>query len=509
MSGVPMFNIPNTRKHLNSTPLPSLSIPAKHNNTKPKLSSNTREDGIFESQLDQFISPNDDEAYRGNTALADLYTKNAQYHLPQRPQPSYNTNSRSSSSSLTSSTTPVTAQSTASSASGKLKRKPPPPPCTTLDLPSIGDESVVSPAEPSDLSVDDVAMEMSEQDDEVRNTCVDDVLKQNSQSHIHYEQPPNLPSSSAVSNKHHLENLTPYDWHFLANNNQIKEICKLGEGNGGAVSKCLIPQIPSTQIFALKLIVTDSDPQVQKQIIRELEIARKCQHPNIVKYYGTFLLEKLSMIGITMEYMDGQSLDSLYKEVLKRDQTNRINEKVLGKIARSMLSGLDYLHSKNIIHRDIKPSNVLLDSKGNVKLCDFGVSGEAVNSLASTFVGTQYYMAPERITGKTYSITSDIWSLGMSMLEVANGKFPIDLRLGPIEVVEMVSRSELTLKDSEEDQIYWSKQFKQFISRCLIKDCKARPVPRELLAHDEWCLLQSKEKVKMDKFVKVVWELND
>ena len=70
------------------------------------------------------------------------------------------------------------------------------------------------------------------------------------------------------------------------------------------------------------------------------------------------------MIGIAMEFMDGQSLDSIYKEVLKRDKTNRINEKVLGKIANSILSGLDYLHLKNIIHRDIKPSNILLDTKG-------------------------------------------------------------------------------------------------------------------------------------------------
>ena len=118
-------------------------------------------------------------------------------------------------------------------------------------------------------------------------------------------------------------------------------------------------------------------------------------------------------------------------------------------------------------------------------------------------------MAPERIMGKNYSISSDIWSLGMSMLEVANGKFPIDVSLGPIEVVEMVLRSELSLKDSVTDSIFWTPEFKRFIARCLIKDPLKRPIPRQLLAHDEWCLAQLREKVKMDKFVKVVWKLNE
>ncbi|KAL6452192.1 MKK1 MAP kinase kinase MKK1/SSP32 [Candida maltosa Xu316] len=380
-----------------------------------------------------------------------------------------NYHARGNNNNNSSISTPITTASSSSSASSKpLKRKPPP---INTNVRSI-DNDVMD----DDRMIDD-------NDDEEEE--------------------------GGFVGKHHLEQLTPYDWHLIANGNKIVEISKLGEGNGGAVSKCHIPEFSPSQIFALKLIPTDPNPDIQKQIFRELEVARKCQHPNIVRYYGTFLLEKQSMIGIAMEYMDGQSLDSIYKEVLKRDKTNRINEKVLGKIANSILAGLDYLHSKNIIHRDIKPSNILLDTKGNVKLCDFGVSGEAVDSIASTFVGTQYYMAPERITGGNYSITSDIWSLGMSLLEVASGDFPIVLSLGPIEVVEMISRSNLELKDFEEDNIFWSREFKQFIAKCLMKDYRRRPRPGDLLAHDEWCLIQSKEKIKMDKFVKVVWELNE
>ncbi|EGW33374.1 uncharacterized protein SPAPADRAFT_71227 [Spathaspora passalidarum NRRL Y-27907] len=440
MSGIPLFNIPNTKRPANSKILPNLHIPL------------------------QEPAPTNVNQYNSHHIHQSVHT---QYHSQQpqlhlQPIPSHYSNSSSSLSS----NTPTNSQSSVTS----LRRKPPPP----IDTNGNADKNaMVIDQQEGDLGQHDGNQE-------------EDTLLQ----------------------KHHLEQLTPYDWHLFANANQIIEINKLGEGNGGSVTKCRINQIPN-QIFALKLIITDPNPDIQKQIYRELEIARKCQHPNIVTYYGTFILEKQSMIGITMEYMDGQSLDSIYKEVLKRDCTNRINEKVLRKIANGVLSGLDYLHSKSIIHRDIKPSNILLDTQGNVKLCDFGVSGIAVNSLASTFVGTQYYMAPERITGGSYSITSDIWSLGMSLLEVANGKFPIDLELyGPIEVVDMISKSELELHDSPDENIYWTQEFKLFIAKCLIKDPAKRPIPRQLLRDDEWCLAQQKEMVKMDKFVKVVWQLN-
>lgn len=441
----PLFKVPNTKRTSNNKVLPNLSIPPTSNNKNGNP--NTKPSLL----LNQNIINHDLQQHENLNPLS-YQPQQLQHQQYQNPQ------------GLKLSTSPSSVSSSKST-----KRKPPPI-----------DTKVVSHS-PDMMDVD----QQGSADESVN---VDE---------------------NEYSVKHHLEQLTPYDWHLIANANKIVEISSLGEGNGGAVTKCYIPQLLNKQIFALKLVMCDPNPDLQKQIFRELEVAKKCQHPNIVKYYGTFLLEKQSMIGIAMEFMDGQSLDSIYKEVLKRDKTNRINEKVLGKIANSILSGLDYLHLKNIIHRDIKPSNILLDTKGNVKLCDFGVSGEAVNSFASTFVGTQYYMAPERITGGNYSITSDIWSLGMSLLEVANGCFPIIQSLGPIEVVEIILRSNLELKDCEEDNIFWTREFKQFIAKCLTKDYLRRPKPSDLLAHDEWCLIQLKEKVKMDKFVKVVWELNE
>jgi mitogen-activated protein kinase kinase len=130
---------------------------------------------------------------------------------------------------------------------------------------------------------------------------------------------------------------------------------------------------------------------MQRQILRELSFNRSCDSPHIVKYYTSFLTPDSSSIAICMEYCAGRSLDNVYKQVKMRG--GRTGERVLGKIACGVLGGLGYLHERKIIHRDIKPSNILITSDGNVKLCDFGVSGELVDSLAGTFTGTSYYMA--------------------------------------------------------------------------------------------------------------------
>lgn len=171
-----------------------------------------------------------------------------------------------------------------------------------------------------------------------------------------------------------------------------------------------------------------------------------------------------------MEFCEGGSLDSIYREVKKLG--GRTGEKVLGKVAEGVLNGLTYLHSKKIIHRDIKPSNILLCRDGQVKLCDFGVSGEfGTKGDANTFIGTSYYMAPERITGQSYTITSDVWSTGVTLLEVAQHRFPFPAdgtemqpRAGLIDLLTYIVRQAIPkLKDEPEAGIRWSDNFKYFI----------------------------------------------
>lgn len=194
------------------------------------------------------------------------------------------------------------------------------------------------------------------------------------------------------------------------------EKAEIGIGNGGVVH--LVQHKASGLEMARKLIHLEVKPAVQNQIIRELQILHDCKSPYIVGFYGAFHSD--SEISICMENMDAGSLDQVLKKARK------IPEPILGKVSIAVLHGLRYLReTHNIIHRDVKPSNILVNSRGEIKLCDFGVSGQLIDSMANTFVGTRSYMSPERLQGAPYSVLSDIWSLGLSLIEMAMGRYPI------------------------------------------------------------------------------------
>ncbi|PBK83909.1 kinase-like protein [Armillaria gallica] len=200
-------------------------------------------------------------------------------------------------------------------------------------------------------------------------------------------------------------------------NDDFRNLEELGTGNGGSVIK--VEHLPTGVIMAKKIVLIDAKPSVRKQILRELHIMHDCDSPYIVSSYGAYLTEP--NICICMEFMDKRSFDGVYK------RNGPIDIRVVGKVAFCVLEGLRYLYDVHrIIHRDIKPSNILLNSAGEIKLCDFGVSGELINSIANTFVGTSIYMSPERIQGGDYSVKSDIWSLGITLIELAHGRFPFN-----------------------------------------------------------------------------------
>ncbi len=161
---------------------------------------------------------------------------------------------------------------------------------------------------------------------------------------------------------------------------------------------------------------------------------------------------------------------------------------MLGKIAEAILGGLSYLYDAHrIMHRDIKPSNVLVNSRGEIKLCDFGVSGELVNSIANTFVGTSTYMAPERIQGAAYSVKSDVWSTGLTLMELAIGKFPFDSSdsssdrseypTGILDLLQQIVHEPAPVLPTSDA---FPPILDQMIQRCLLKNPDERPTPREL-----------------------------
>jgi mitogen-activated protein kinase kinase len=189
------------------------------------------------------------------------------------------------------------------------------------------------------------------------------------------------------------------------------------------------PAVTGTGIvMAMKEIRLELDDAKFAAIIMELDILHRCISPFIVSFYGAFFQE--GSVYICLEFMDGGSVDKVYGE--------GVPEGVLKKITLSTVMGLKCLKDEhNIIHRDVKPTNILVNTRGQVKICDFGVSGNLVASIARTNIGCQSYMAPERISGGgvaqagannpgggTYSVQSDIWSLGLTIIECAMGRYP-------------------------------------------------------------------------------------
>ncbi|KAI4147060.1 MAG: hypothetical protein L6R39_003260 [Caloplaca ligustica] len=280
-------------------------------------------------------------------------------------------------------------------------------------------------------------------------------------------------------------------------NEDLQVLKELGAGNGGTVSKVM--HTATKMVMAKKVIHVEAKKETRKQIVRELHIMHDCTSPNIVTFYGAFLHDNGDVI-MCMEYMDCGSLDRISKDF------GPVRVDVLGKIAEAILGGLNYLYEVHrIMHRDIKPSNVLVNSRGFIKLCDFGVSGELVNSVADTFVGTSTYMAPERIQGAKYSIKSDVWSVGLTLMELAIGRFPFDASdaaagdrasAGPMGILDLlqqiVHEPAPTLPQSDA----FPPILDQMIQKCLLKVPEERPSPRQL--YDQDAFLQAAKRTPVD-----------
>lgn len=264
----------------------------------------------------------------------------------------------------------------------------------------------------------------------------------------------------------------------------IVMICELGAGNGGTVS--LVEYTPTRWKMAMKTIQLDSYECVRTQIQRELKIMHQCRSPHIVSFYGALLAH--NEVSLCMEYMDIGSFDRIVREL------GAIPIEIVARVALSVLEGLVHLYSTyKIIHRDIKPSNILLNSDGQIKVSDFGVSVQLTDSVAQTFVGTSAYMSPERIEGCKYSVQSDAWSVGITLIELATGRSPFLSDEGNLSVFDLlqiiVREPSPTLPPG-----VFPDDFDSFVSRCLIKDPALRPSPRDLLS-DPYCTRVSLEPV--------------
>mmetsp|Transcript_20093 Transcript_20093/g.33397 ORF Transcript_20093/g.33397 Transcript_20093/m.33397 type:complete len:367 (+) Transcript_20093:64-1164(+) len=248
----------------------------------------------------------------------------------------------------------------------------------------------------------------------------------------------------------------------------------LGAGASGTVRRAI--HRPTGEAVAVKQIQI-LEKAKRNQMVKELRIMRSHECPWLVSLYNAFYEE--ARVYMVLEFMDAGSIANLvdaHKDSGLRD------ERELAKLGLQVLNGLNYLHRQHHqVHRDLKPANVMLNKHGQVKISDFGISSQldSTNAFCSTFVGTACYMAPERLSGGSYSYAADIWSFGLILLELALGSYPYAAADNYFKLLSSIMEGDPpTVPEAD-----FTAEFSEFVSLCLDKSPNRRPSANDLLKH--------------------------
>ncbi|CAI6007004.1 unnamed protein product [Closterium sp. NIES-64] len=248
---------------------------------------------------------------------------------------------------------------------------------------------------------------------------------------------------------------------------QLTEL--IGKGSFGDVFKGIDKE--TGKQVAVKIIDLEEAEDDVEDIQKEIALLAECRAPNITRYYGSSVHN--TKLWIVMEFMAGGSVADLLQEA-------PLDEASIAYILHDLLQALEYLHSEKKIHRDIKAANILLNEDGDVKVADFGVSAKLTKTISKrkTFVGTPFWMAPEVIQNTDgYDEKADIWSLGITAIEMAKGEPPF-ADLHPMRALFLIPKDPPPQLDD-----HFSKPFKEFVNLCLNKTARERPSAKELLKH--------------------------
>uniref|UniRef100_A0A665TUA5 non-specific serine/threonine protein kinase n=1 Tax=Echeneis naucrates TaxID=173247 RepID=A0A665TUA5_ECHNA len=265
--------------------------------------------------------------------------------------------------------------------------------------------------------------------------------------------------------------------HRDINPNDLWEI--IGELGDGAFGKVYKARNKETEVLAAaKVIETKCEEELEDYMV-EIDILAKCDHRYIVKLLDAFYHD--NKLWIMIEFCPGGAVDATMLEL-----DRGLTEPQIKVVCRQMLEALDYLHSMKIIHRDLKAGNILLMLDGDIKLADFGVSAKNNKTLQrrDSFIGTPYWMAPEVVMCETmkdapYDYKADIWSLGITLIELAQIE-PPHHELNPMRVLLKIAKSE---PPTLERPHTWSKEFNDFLKKSLDKNPETRPSAAQLMEH--------------------------
>lgn len=278
-------------------------------------------------------------------------------------------------------------------------------------------------------------------------------------------------SGSSAKKKKHFHNVR------LDSPEEFWEIIgELGDGAYGKVYKALHKE--TKQLAALKQVALEEEEDLETFMI-EIDILAECKHKNVVELLEAYHYD--GKLWMYLEYCDGGAMDSVMADLYRP-----LTEPQIAYVCKYLVEALAYIHSHKVIHRDLKAGNVLLTMEGGVKLADFGVSAKNKNTYdkRGTFIGTPYWLAPEVILCETfidakYDYKADVWSLGISLIEFAQMD-PPNHEISPVRVMLKIQKSDPPRLDYPSK---YSKEFNDFISKCLVKDPALRPTAPELLKH--------------------------
>uniref|UniRef100_A0A8C7L8C6 non-specific serine/threonine protein kinase n=1 Tax=Oncorhynchus kisutch TaxID=8019 RepID=A0A8C7L8C6_ONCKI len=272
-------------------------------------------------------------------------------------------------------------------------------------------------------------------------------------------------------------------------NDQWEIIGELGDGAFGKVYKAKNKETGA--LAAAKVIETKTEEELEDYMV-EIDILAKCDHRYIVKLLDAFYHD--AKLWIMIEFCPGGAVDATMLEL-----DRGLMEPQIQVICRQTLEALVYLHSIKIIHRDLKAGNILLTLDGDIKLADFGVSAKNTKTLQrrDSFIGTPYWMAPEVVMCETmkdapYDYKADIWSLGITLIELAQIE-PPHHELNPMRVLLKIAKSE---PPTLEQPNKWSQEFKDFLKKSLDKNPESRPNAAQLLEHPFVCSVKTNRPLR-------------